>query len=385
MSRRYARIAEAATIGPAGLATWQKVKVAVLGLGNLGGHLAPHLVLMGVHTVLLDRDVVEDENLGNQGFMNEDLGIPKVQARARLLAKLNPDCRIEGVHVDIAHLGLGRLRDLDLIFCCLDSRHARTVVNEMAMRLRIPWVDAALDGTGRALFGRVAAYDPGQADSPCYLCPYDRAALGEIAEEQGTGCRVWAPAREPSGTAPTLATSALGAAVAAIQLIWGQKILFDRAAEVVGQELYLDLERKLMTQHKIRRNAACVMDHDLVLRPFQEADRASTVGQAFAAAEAQLGGEVSLELHRNALVTELRCPRCALVRSPYCTVQSIPKEEATCTCGAFMQPVATSLVECFGREEAVPFLDRTWAEIGLPPEDIITVRTGTKAIEWLLA
>src|SRR5438132_1100871 len=62
--------------------------------------------------------------------------------------------------MDIRRLGLGALRECDLLVSCLDSKTGRAAVNGIATRLGIPWVDGALDGAGRSMFARVAAYDP---------------------------------------------------------------------------------------------------------------------------------------------------------------------------------------------------------------------------------
>jgi hypothetical protein len=75
MNARYAHIMQVEMIGKEGLTTLQKAYVAVLGVGNLGGELARHLVMLGVSTFLIDRDIVKEENLGTQGFTERDLGV----------------------------------------------------------------------------------------------------------------------------------------------------------------------------------------------------------------------------------------------------------------------------------------------------------------------
>src|SRR3990170_3146478 len=154
MEKRYTRIEQVDMIGPEGLAALQGASVAVVGAGNIGGQVAPHLAMLGMGVLVVDKDTVAEENLGTQGFASDQLGSPKAEARVRFLAQLNPSCRIEALHADIEQLGLGALRDMALIFSCLDSRRSRVVVNELATRLGIPWVDAAVDGSGRSLLGR---------------------------------------------------------------------------------------------------------------------------------------------------------------------------------------------------------------------------------------
>ena len=384
---RYSRVAQVKVVGPEGLATLHRSTAAVLGVGNLGGWAAPHLVMLGTGVILLDKDTVREENLGTQGFTEDHLGLPKVEARARYLTRLNPSCRIDVLHADIERLGLGALQGANIILCCLDSRRIRTVVNEIATRLRIPWVDAAIDGSGKALFGRVAAYDPRLSHSPCYLCPHDRESLREIMYEgRGERCPVWRWEEQETAPAPTLAISALGAAVAAVQVIWGLKILLGHGEEVVGREVYLDLDRNALTTHTLRRNPGCVFDHEIFpLTPFGCGVEAVTVADTFAASEEKLGAGVLLQLHRRSLVTEIHCPQCAAVQKPYRLLEAMTAEEARCACRAIMQPVATGLRDRLLREEAAAFLHKTWGEIGLPPHDVVTAANERGEVHWLFA
>jgi molybdopterin/thiamine biosynthesis adenylyltransferase len=387
METRYSRIAQVALIGPDGLATLQRSTAAVLGVGNIGGWVAQHLVLLGIRVILLDNDTVSEENLGTQGFTDDDLGVPKVEARARHLRRLNPSCSIALLHADIERLGLGALRGADVLFCCLDSQRTRTAVNEIATRLGVPWVDAAIDGTGHTLFGRVAAYDSRSPDSACYLCAHDRESLREIMRQgMPEQCPVWQWREQEAITAPTLAISTLGATVASVQVLWGLKILLGRGAEVVSRELYLDLDRNTLTPHTLKRNPTCVFDHCIFpLTPFGRSVREVTLGETFAAAEETMGEGITLYLHRRALVTAVRCPQCAAVRKPYRLLEVLTVAETECACGAVMQPIATDISDHFRRNSVAPFLHKTWSEIGLPAQDVLTVTNGEREVHWLLA
>jgi hypothetical protein len=61
--------------------------------------------------------------------------------------------------------------------------------------------------------------------------------------------------------------------------------------------------------------------------------------------------------------------------------------EARCGCGPTMQPAAPGLLDRFTKPEATAFLDRTWAELGLPEEDVVTASSldGARAIHLLLS
>jgi molybdopterin/thiamine biosynthesis adenylyltransferase len=152
---RDARLEAIPWLGPERLALARAQQVAIVGVGNIGGQCAQHLVLMGIPVLLIDRDVVGVENYATQGFAS-DVGFGKAEARARWLAPLNRNCKIDHLHADIRHLGMGALRTVSLILSCADNLPTRIAINLSALRLGIPWMDSAIDGTGRTLFGRVA-------------------------------------------------------------------------------------------------------------------------------------------------------------------------------------------------------------------------------------
>ena len=383
---RYARLEAIPGVGAAGVAALRHTTVAVLGLGNIGGQLAHHLVLHGIGVVLVDRDVVADVNLGTQGFLERDLGQSKAEARAERLAPLNPTCRIDPVQADIRQLGLGALCGVSLIFSCLDSRRSRVVVNEMAMRLGIPWIDGALDGSGASLFGRVAAYDFRRHESACYLCPHDSSSLRDISNEgivEGCSAIWWKD--EADAAAPTLASSALGGAVASMQAIWGVRVLRGQNDESASTEMYFDVGRRHMSSHRLRRNPRCLLDHQSwPLTPLGSDPAGTTVAQTFAFAEARVGGEIVLQLPQRSIVTAARCPQCGAEVRPYRVLDSLAIGEVHCVCGHEMHPATNELLDRFGRLEAKPFLDRTWREIGLPPADVVIAANGTRELHILL-
>jgi adenylyltransferase/sulfurtransferase len=382
---RYARLESLPAIGKAGMAALHNTQVAVLGLGNIGGQLAYHLVLHGIGVILVDRDVVSETNFGTQGFLEDDLGYSKSSARAQRLGPLNPSCRIETVHHDIRQLGLGALRGASLIFSCLDSRRSRVVVNEIAMRLGIPWIDGALDGSGKSLFGRVACYDPRRPDSSCYLCPHDSTSLRDIANEESAGCSAtwW---KDPAdATAPTLASSALGGVVAAMQAIRGVEVLLGHCEEI-GTETYFDVGRQQISRHRLTRNPRCLLDHQRwPLTGLGSDSTRTTVAQTFAFAEAVLDGEIAIQLPHRSLVTAVRCPQCWTEERPYRVLDSLPTAGLHCSCGHQMHPAPTNLLDRFSRSEAKPFLDRTWRELGLPQADVVIAANGHREMHILLS
>ena len=382
---RDARLRSIPWLGATGLAALRAARVAIIGLGNIGGQVAYHLMMMGMRLLLIDRGFVEAVNLGTQGF--DDIGIAKAEARARRLAPLNPFSRIEPMRADIRHLGMGVLRDVSLLISCLDNPTARMAASRAALKLGLPFLDAGLDGSGRSMFGRVAAYGPGGA---CYLCAHDAGSLARLlgGGEPAAGCsRAWSGADEAPAP-PTLAVSVLGGAVASLQAFWALRILLGRGDEVFGREVYFDLDGCRMSAHKLSRNARCLTDHRRYeLHPFGGGVARTTVERTFQAAEARMActGDVTLHLQSRTLVVRLRCPGCGAEKRPYRIAERLTGGDAACPCGAGMQPSAADLLEHFRRDQAAEILNRTWADIGLPAEDVVVAVRGDRELALLLA
>ena len=69
-------------------------RVAVFGIGGVGGHLCEALARAGVgHLTLVDRDVVSPSNINRQLVaLQSTLGRPKVEVMAERIRDINPDC-----------------------------------------------------------------------------------------------------------------------------------------------------------------------------------------------------------------------------------------------------------------------------------------------------
>jgi hypothetical protein len=378
---RYMRVAGVESIGRDGVARLRAARVAVVGTGNIGGVLLPHLAMLGIATILIDRDVVIEENLGTQMFPEDYVGLPKVQARALTMHELNSAWKVETIHADVTRLGLGTFAEVDLVFCCLDSRSARAAVSEMAMRAGKPLVDAALDGSGRSFFGRVAAYDTA-CGTACYLCPLGLRALRPDGGARGCPHFDWN--NEESAPA-TVAVSALGAAAAAQQFVWGLQFLLGRGADVSGKEMYFDMGAVVVSVQRLQPDPNCVLDHRaLPFTPLSRGPAEITIGETFREAERVLGTAAALEFHRSSLVTELRCPACLAARRPFRLLSAITAAEGACACGGSLVPSAAGLMARFTEDQAVEFTERTWAEVGVPSRDVISASAGGVEVHLLL-
>ena len=72
---------------------------AILGCGGLGSNCASMLLRAGVRALtLVDFDTVESDNLNRQLFFADQLGIPKVEALAQTLRRIDPDVQLRVVN-----------------------------------------------------------------------------------------------------------------------------------------------------------------------------------------------------------------------------------------------------------------------------------------------
>lgn len=78
-------------VGPSELNT----TIKIVGCGATGSNIAIAAARMGFHSFeLWDADKVEPHNLPNQAFTPQDIGVPKVEALARVLKEFNPEIQV---------------------------------------------------------------------------------------------------------------------------------------------------------------------------------------------------------------------------------------------------------------------------------------------------
>ena len=134
MSEIFSR--ELGLIGQQGLDALWGSKVAIFGLGGVGGTCFQALVRSGVGNFLLvDGDVVEESNLNRQIlFASSDLGKPKVEVAERFAASISsPNIKAENKFLtpgNISDFGLG---GYDLIIDCIDDLKAKVARSEFGL------------------------------------------------------------------------------------------------------------------------------------------------------------------------------------------------------------------------------------------------------------
>ncbi len=344
-------------------------KVAVVGVGAVGGQILPHLAMLGVGKILLlDHGFVEPENLGNQGFDASHIGMLKVSARKAQIERINPACHVETFPKRLEEVGWGLFFGYDLVMCALDNLGGRILLNEICMRVQVPWVDGAVDGSGQRMFGRVGSYSS-HPDAPCYICSFDRRQLAEAMAAERQGCPSWRKESTPSR--PTLSVSPECAVIAGLQCVEAIKRLTGAVTSDFCTELVVDLDSCRMMPLTLRRNPHCLNFHKGFVNP-QPLPRDISIGAVLDLLESDGTAKAQIRLHRRTFISRIHCMACGKEVQIGRIDVSWTKENGCCDCGSALMPTPHARVDTLDRENAAAFLSSTWEDIGLPVCEVVT-------------
>ncbi len=116
-------------------------RVTVVGVGAIGRQVALQLSAIGVSKIqLIDFDSVATENLAVQGFYEQDLDSPKVEAVANICRAINSEIKIITANKKFQSL----LFTGGVLMCCVDQIETRgRIFNAIKHRFDL-WVDARM-------------------------------------------------------------------------------------------------------------------------------------------------------------------------------------------------------------------------------------------------
>lgn len=354
----------------------RQARVLVVGAGALGNEILKNLALLGVGRILVaDLDTIEDTNLTRAIlFRAGDRGRHKAEVAAERVMEVNPDVRAQALVGDVNYdLGLGVFREMDLVFGALDNREARVTINANCWKLGRPWIDGAIE----LMQGVARLFVPGE-EAPCYECTMSELDYKLLSQRRS--CALLSRDDVLQGKVPT--TPTIASIIGGIQVQEGIKLLHaDRnLPDLAGRGFFfngLTHDSYLVTY---QRRDDCPA-HE---RMYDVAGVDSGVGdmtgrQMLDLVRAEVGPRAQVEFERE-LCTRLRCPRCDHTRDFFRSLGKVTIAEATCPeCGEVCDPLLTHKLD--GSED---YLDRTLAELGLPPYDIITGREGMTMKYYLL-
>ncbi len=143
----------AALIGESGMEQLSRAKVAVFGIGGVGGHLCEALARAGVgEMTLVDRDTVSLSNINRQVVaLHTTVGMPKVAVMAARIADINPACRVtthEMFYLPETAEAID-LSPFDFVADCVDTVAAKVELAVRCQAAEVPLIAAM--GAGNKL------------------------------------------------------------------------------------------------------------------------------------------------------------------------------------------------------------------------------------------
>jgi len=140
-------------LGKNALERLQKARVAVFGLGGVGGYVVEGLARCGVGALdLVDRDIFSISNLNRQILATtETIGRAKVEAAKERVLAINPDCRVNARQCFFLPDTKDQFdfREYDYVVDAIDTVTGKLALVETAREAGVPIISSM--GTGNKL------------------------------------------------------------------------------------------------------------------------------------------------------------------------------------------------------------------------------------------
>jgi len=235
MQERYSRQEALPEIGKDGQALLGKAKIMIIGLGALGTAQATYLARAGIgELILIDRDIVELNNLHRQMLFDEDdIDKPKAVAAKDHISRINNDVKISA-HVAEFNASIAEklVSSVDLVLDGTDNMETRYLINDVCVKLGKAWIYGGAVGT----FGMMLPIIP---NGLCLRCIF--------------------PEIPSPGNLPTCDTAGilntLPPVIAAFQVTEAIKIILDR--EVSSNLLIIDMWTQDIRNMIIGKDDSC--------------------------------------------------------------------------------------------------------------------------------
>ena len=176
---RYSRQILFGPVGETGQQKLLQSRVAIVGCGATGSALASLLARAGVGRLrIIDRDYVEPSNLQRQSLFDEAdaaESMPKAIAACRKIAGFNSQIAAEPQVSDLRPENIDELlAGVDLILDGTDNFETRYLVNDFAIKQRLPWIYAAAVGSYATTMNII----PGE--TACLSCIFPDSPRGAV-------------------------------------------------------------------------------------------------------------------------------------------------------------------------------------------------------------
>lgn len=185
-----------ALLGKEAMETLAASRVAVFGLGGVGGHCAEALARAGIGALdLFDGDSIALSNCNRQMFATEQtLGMRKVQAAKERIALLSPRCRVMAHDLFVLPETVGAIdfSAFGYVVDAIDTVSGKLAILEHARLAGIPAISAM--GAGNKLDATRFEVAPVEETS---VCPLARVMRRELKKRGITGVKAVYSKEEP--------------------------------------------------------------------------------------------------------------------------------------------------------------------------------------------
>lgn len=344
-------------------------KVLVVGAGALGNEIIKNLSLLGIGNLLIaDMDTIENSNLSRSVlYRATDNGSSKAKVAAARAKDIYPEMNVHHFDGNVVYdLGTGVYRWADIILGGLDNREARLSINRNAWKVNKAWIDGAIE----QINGCARVFVP---DGPCYECTMSETDWQLLNKRRS--CNLLTRDEMQTGKTPTTPTiSSIIAGVQcqeAIKMLHGLETIAGKGFVFNGttcDSYLIDYQRK----------EDCYT-HDMpetIISLEQRSDQ-TVIVDLLALARRTLGAETVLESGRD-LLEKLVCPSCRKEEEMFVSLGKVSKSVGICPdCGGNRE--VESFFTINGTEN---FVNRTFADIGIPKFDIIWARNQDRLIGY---
>lgn len=338
--------------------------VFVAGAGALGNEVLKNLALLGIgHVTVIDMDCIENSNLSRSVlFRAEDAGRPKATVAAEMLRRLNPDVEVTAIHGNLmTDIGLGLVRDMDVVVGCLDNREARLWLNRMCWKVSRPWIDGGI----QEINGVCKVFVP--PDSACYECGMTEADYRLM--QLRYSCPLLRREDLILGKVPTAPT--IASIIAGMQVQEVLKLLHDRDVDA-GSAIVFNGQSNQLYKTRYQYNPEC-LSHE-TWEPIEQSPitcRDTIAEFCDWARQGKLPEKGHLVLDRD-VVTFFRCRACQTSMKVLRALGQLTERDSICrTCGL---PGVPDLEHRFDSEG--PWTESRLCDLGVPDRDIVIWETG---------
>jgi adenylyltransferase/sulfurtransferase len=152
---RYSRQIILPEIGKEGQKILGESSATIIGCGALGNAIASCLARAGIgKIVLVDRDIVELDNLQRQMLFDEnDVGEPKATRILMKLENINSDIELSALIEDVNPSNIEDIiKGSDVVLDGTDNMETRYLINDACIKNKIPWIyGGAISTVGMSL------------------------------------------------------------------------------------------------------------------------------------------------------------------------------------------------------------------------------------------